>query len=463
MGARPRRLRSLRFRISAVATLAVAVILGVGAWWLAAYTDARQTDQIDASLRTDAKVTVRFLQSKEPVPDFGPTGRIVQVVLDNGRVVGSNEESQGYAPVLRKPFPWVAHPDGGSLSVDHPDLGPLQVHYTPLKGTSGPWIVVARSSEQLDRSIHSLRNTLLAVVPLLTLVFGALIWVVVGRALRPVEAIRSTVSEITERDLAQRVQTRGNGDEVDRLAVTMNAMLARLERAAGRERQLVADVSHELRSPLASARALIETRPADPADAAEHDAAALDALARLQALVDQLLELARHELPTPTPSRSVDLDDLVLQHADILRRTTALAVDTSAVSGGQVLGSAEALGRLVDNLASNAARHARSAVQFAVAEADGIVELVVADDGAGIPVEHREAVFDRFTRLDDARARAADETGGLGLGLAIVARIAERHGGTVRAGARPDGTGATITVRLPVAAPPGPDEPLPSA
>jgi signal transduction histidine kinase len=139
----------------------------------------------------------------------------------------------------------------------------------------------------------------------------------------------------------------------------------------------------------------------------------------------------------------------VLLHADVLRRTTDLAVDTSAVSGGQVLGSEDALGRVVENLAANAGRHARGRVAFAVREAHGHVELAVTDDGPGIPPADREVVFRRFTRLDDARER--DRTGA-GLGLAIVARIVERHRGTVTAGAGPADEGTTITVRLPALA-----------
>ena len=437
---------SVRLRITAAATLGVAVTLGALALWLAASTADRQLDDVDAQLQSDARVTQRFIRSREPVPDLGPTGRTVQVVDADGRLIGSNEEAEGYGPLLVAPFPWEDHPEGAAVTVVHPDLGRMRVWATALDGRSAPWVVVGRSIEQLDGSVASLRATLVVVVPLLALAVGALTWLVVGRALRPVEAIRSTVSEITEHDLSQRLATTGTGDEVDRLATTMNGMLARLDRAAERERRLVADASHELRNPLAAARALVQSRPADPAEARTHDAMALDALARLQALVDQLLELARHDLHEAPPSRPVDLDGLVLQHADVLRRTSPLAVDTSTVSGGQVLGSEEALGRMVENLASNAGRHARSAVGFTVREQDGEVTLVVTDDGPGIAPAHREAVFERFTRLDDARVR---DRAGTGLGLAIVARIVERHRGTVAAGAGPGEAGAAITVVLP--------------
>jgi signal transduction histidine kinase len=436
----------VRLRITAVATVGIGLTLAAVALWLAATTADRQLDDVDAQLRSDARVTQRFIHSQGPVPDFGPTGRIVQVVLDDGTVIGTNEEGQGAGPLLDAPFPWEDHPHGTALTVQHPGQGRLRVWFTPLDDPGEPWIVVARSVDQLHHSTESLRATLLVVVPLLTFLLGGLIWLVVGRALRPVEMIRTTVSEITERDLSQRVSTSGTGDEVDRLAATMNEMLARLERASEREHRLVADASHELRNPLAAARALIQSRPADPAEAATHDTMALDALARLQGLVDQLLELARHDLAQPPPSRPVDLDELVLQHADVLRRTSGLTIDTSTVSGGQVLGSEEALGRMVENLASNAGRHARHRVAFTVRECDDQVELVVADDGPGIAADQRKAVFERFTRLDDARVR---DGSGAGLGLAIVARIVERHGGRVQVDASPDGPGAAITVVLP--------------
>jgi signal transduction histidine kinase len=448
---------SVRLRITAVATVGIGLALGATALWLAGRAADRQLHDVDAQLRSDAEVTKRFIRSGGPVPDFGPTGRIVQVVTPaDGKVVGTNEDGRGVARLLPPPYERDrAVTVTVSADAERAGLGRVRVWATSLRAGEGDgtvlWVVVGRSVDELRQSNESLRATLLVVVPLLTLGLGALIWVVVGRSLRPVEVIRSTVSEITVRDLSQRVATTGSGDEVDRLAVTMNEMLARLERASERARRLVADASHELRSPLAAARALIQSRPDDPEGGRVHDAMALDALARLQALVDQLLELARQDLPHAPPSRPVDLDELVLQHADVLRRTSDLTVDTSSVSGGQVLGSEEALGRMVENLASNAGRHARSRVAFAVCEQGDRVELVVTDDGPGIDAEHREAVFERFTRLDDARAR---DGSGAGLGLAIVARIVERHQGTVTLTAAPPhatatAPGTTVTVRLP--------------
>jgi signal transduction histidine kinase len=308
---------------------------------------------------------------------------------------------------------------------------------------------VARSEELALTAGRTVIRAVVVLVPLLTLGVGFLVWFGVGRALRPVESIRTSVGEITEHHLSTRVPVPTTGDEIARLAVTMNEMLDRLDAAAGRERQLVADASHELRSPLASVRVLLETR-STAADPAAHDAEAMAAVIRLQALVEQLLVLASQDAAVPPPTRPVDVDDLVMERASALRATTALTVDTAAVSGGQVLGSEEDLRRLVDNLAANAGRHARSGVRFEVREAPGWVQLVVADDGPGIPEDERSRVFDRFTRLDDARSR---DRAGAGLGLSIVAAVVARHQGTVTVDADPTLGGARFVVNLPTRTP----------
>jgi signal transduction histidine kinase len=167
---------------------------------------------------------------------------------------------------------------------------------------------------------------------------------------------------------------------------------------------------------------------------------------RLQRLAEDLLLLTRADEQTlALRRRPVDLDDLVFDEARRLRDGTGLRVDTTAVSAGRVEGDAAALRRMVRNLADNAARHAGWRLAFSVAERDGVVLLEVDDDGPGIPEADRERVFERFVRLDDARAR---DDGGSGLGLAIVAELAAAHGGTVAAGSSPLG-GARVAVTLP--------------
>jgi signal transduction histidine kinase len=275
-----------------------------------------------------------------------------------------------------------------------------------------------------------------------------LIWIVVGRALRPVDEMRRTVSAISERDLNQRITEPGTGDELDRLADTLNALLARLDVAVTRERQFVADASHELRTPIAGVRALLETEPADPHSVVEVRADALVRLSHLQDLVEELLVLAAADDGSrDVPARSVDLDDLVLAQARQLARTTNLRIDTTRVSGGQVVGRDIDLARVVENLATNAARHASTTVAFSVRQIDDAVEFTVTDDGPGIAVADRVKIFERFRTLEDARSAGL---GRAGLGLSIASVIVTAHRGSICADDAPGG-GAKFVVRLPIA------------
>ena len=270
-------------------------------------------------------------------------------------------------------------------------------------------------------------------------------WLVVGRLLRPVEQLRRAGEARGGGALHTRLAMPGTGDELDRLAGTLNDMLTRLEAAVEREHRFVADASHDLRTPIAAMRALLETEAADPSLMILTRADALNRLDQLQVLVDQLLTLASADAAEPLPALPVDLDELVLGRARQLARTTRVQVDTSRVSGGQVAGRETDLDRLVENLATNAARYAASTVSFTVHQFGDTVELIVDDDGPGIPPADRERIFERFHTLDDARTHLGS---GAGLGLAIVDAIVAAHHGAIRVGDAPGG-GARFEIRLP--------------
>jgi signal transduction histidine kinase len=226
----------------------------------------------------------------------------------------------------------------------------------------------------------------------------------------------------------------------------MNDMLARLEESALRQQRFVADASHELRTPLTRMRAELEADELDPgrADPAATRRSQLDEIAALQRLIEDLLVLARSDArAVDRRLDAVDLDDIVLEEA---RAVPGADVDLARVSAAQVGGDAEELRRVVRNLLDNAGRHATARVSVALAERDGHAVLTVDDDGPGVPAGKRRDVFDRFTRLDESR------TGGghAGLGLAIVADVVDRHGGTVTIDDSPLG-GARFVVTLPVA------------
>jgi signal transduction histidine kinase len=296
-------------------------------------------------------------------------------------------------------------------------------------------------------------------VPVLVLLLVAVTWAVTGRSLRPVERMRTEVETIRAARPDARVEVPDTGDEVARLASTMNAMLDRLERSAESQRRFVSDASHELRSPIASIRQHAEvavahperTEVADLADVVRSEAV------RLQDLVTGLLELSRLDEGGIRTRRPVDLDDLALDAVARARaRSTAgvapardgdastVRVDGSAISAARVLGDERVLAGVVRNLVDNAVRHASTRVAVSLTEHDGSAVLTVDDDGTGVPEDERERVFERFVRLDEARSRDA---GGAGLGLAIVRDAVRAHGGDTTVVASPLG-GARFVVRI---------------
>lgn len=324
--------------------------------------------------------------------------------------------------------------EGGGLSV-----------VTGLMGRS----VVLPSVEAVKADLETFERVIWAVVPVLIALLGLSTWLVVGRALRPVEAIRARVARIGAGDLHQRVPDPGTGDEVGRLAGTMNAMLDRLQRSSDRQRRFVSDASHELRSPLASQRTQLEVALAHPgrADWPAVASGVLEEGGRMERLVDDLLALTRaDEGAVLAHPEELDLGEIVAAEAE---RVEGPAVDVSGVGRAPVRGDAPSLGRAVRNLLDNARRHAAGRIVLQVARQGGEVLVVVEDDGAGIPEADREQVFERFARLEEARDRDA---GGTGLGLAVVREIVQAHGGTVVAEESALG-GARLVVRLPAAPP----------
>jgi signal transduction histidine kinase len=431
---------SLRLRITAGALVVVGGALTVAGLVVIGVIEQEMTSQIDSALRADADFTERMITRGSGLPmGEGPTDLYVQFVDGAGDVAGAGTAAVG-RPALSAPD----QANGTIVTVTDPKLGELRVLATTVPDNPRLTLVLARSSQNVGEVHQTLIRLLTGLVIVGSFLLSLLVWLVVGRSLRPVEQMRRTVEGLDDRDLATRVALPGTGDELDRLAGTLNALLARLEVAVEREHRFVADASHDLRTPIAAMRALLETEAADPSLVVLTRADALARLDQLQVLVDQLLALAGAESTEP-PSNPVDLDELVLGEARQLARRTRLVVDTSRVSGGQVAGRDTDLVRLVENLATNAARYAATTVSFTVHQFGDTVELIIDDDGPGIAPDDRDRVFERFATLDDART---DLGSGAGLGLAIVAGIVSAHHGTVRVGDAPGG-GARFEIRLP--------------
>jgi signal transduction histidine kinase len=273
------------------------------------------------------------------------------------------------------------------------------------------------------------------------------VWLLAGRALRPVDRMRRDVDAMSGSDLHERVARPPNEDEVAHLADTLNSLLERIEVGAQQQRQFVADASHELRSPLTRMRAELEVDLAHPgsADPVATHRSVLHEVEGMQQLVDDLLRLAS-EGAGATPAREpVDLGSIVVAEAARIRVTDGPAVHVDEPASTVVEGDGAGLARAVRNLADNARRHAAANVWMDVAQDNGYAIVTVADDGPGVPSQDRERVFLRFARVDESRTAG---TGGAGLGLAIALAIVQRHGGTLTVDDHPSG-GARFVMTLP--------------
>ena len=339
--------------------------------------------------------------------------------------------------------------DDDADSDDETDADADDAASTPADPAATVTVVAVRSLEEARAASSASLVTLGVAIPVALLVLGVTTWLVVGRALRPVEAMRREVDAVTAAQLDRRVADPGGSDEVARLARTLNVMLARLESSAAAQRRFVGDASHELKTPLATIRQHAEVALLHPEsiDGAALAGTVMTEEARLTALVQGLLVLARaDEGALGVTRRPVDLDDLVVAETARLRSTApALTIDATGVGPARVEGDEGLLGQVVRNLLANASRHAATRVSVGLVERQGRAVLTVDDDGAGVPEGERERVFDRFVRLDEARAR---DSGGSGLGLAIVREIARVHGGAVTVDSSPLG-GARFVVDLP--------------
>ena len=438
----------MRLRTTAAAVLVVAIALVVGAVSLVLIVRGTLHDGVESTAEERASTLVDEVETSG-LP--GPGSReadedddaddledvLWQVTDASGAVVRSSQP-------LSEPLP---SEDAGSVQLPGAEDPFVVVTEDVRVDGEEHSVVVAASLEDVEESTSALVAPLLIGLPLLFLLVGGTTWMVAGRALAPVESIRREVEQITGDRLERRVPEPPSRDEIHRLSRTMNQMLGRLQDSRLRQQQFVADASHELRSPLTSIRQTAEVTRAHPEALPEGELAeaVLEETARMQRLVEQLLLLTRADEGAVLRSHhDVDLDDLVLAEARRARRAV-VTVDTSGVAPGRLRGDRAALGQVVRNLVDNAARHAASTVTVSVRETDGEVELVVEDDGAGIPEEDRRQVFERFVRLDEARARDA---GGSGLGLAIVEEIVAAHGGRVEVSSSSRG-GARFVVLLP--------------
>ena len=435
----------MRAATTAVATVFVGIALVVGGAALIAVLRQTLIDEVEEAARLQALDVVHQLEAGRP-PVLEVAGsrdeQLIQVLGPDGSVLASSPNVAGEPAVAR------LDPGESARVVTPLDNEEFVAVAEGAQTPAGPrTVLVARALIGVFETTTVVTQLLVVGLPVLLVVVAVTTWFTVGRALAPVEAIRREVDEISAAQLHRRVPQPDTDDEIGRLAATMNRMLARLEEARNSQRRFVSDASHELRSPITTIRHHAEVALAHPdrTTAEELAEVVLAEQQRMQRLVEDLLLLARADEHIPPPRAQVDLDDLAFEEARRLRSTTSLHVDTSAVGAARVHGDVDALRRVLRNLGENAARHAASRIDIALADRGGQVVLTVDDDGPGILETERARVLQRFVRLDEARSR---DDGGSGLGLAIVDEVARAHGGSISISESPLG-GARIEVTLP--------------
>ncbi|WP_026403155.1 sensor histidine kinase [Actinomadura rifamycini] len=379
---------------------------------------------------------------------------LMQVIDADGRIVAADPPATGRPPLGRNAI------ERGELLVSGrsclPD-GSRCVRYfgvrLPGAGPRGGITVIAAEPVPLLGQIWPLPLALAALLAVLLGLIGWWTWRTIGQAFVPVDRIRAGMAEFTVRGLAHRVPVPRTGGEIQRLAETVNRTLERLDEAMSRERRFISDASHDLRNPITGLRTRLEFAldEDDPEEYRETVRAALRDTERLNDIVVDLLELSRLDSRAPVPAERVDLADLARR--EVRRRTSGPPVATRLEPGAVVEANPVRLARVVGNLLGNAERHAASRIEVTVARDGGEAVLRVADDGAGVPADARERIFERFARLTDSRRR---DPQGTGLGLPIAREIAEIYGGTLRLVDAPAGglPGAHFEMRLPLAPPP---------
>jgi signal transduction histidine kinase len=447
------RRRSLRARLTLATSAGLALALALAAVLLVNALRVSLIRGLDLSARQGAvEVAALIDQNRLPNPvPVAPGTLTIQVLDASGRITNVSPGADRLVPMLPPAQAEAAARSGQARTLSGPPLGMPSLIRVVAVGAAGQHVVIAAVSyAEVRDSLASLVKVLAIGTPLLFALLALATWLLTGYTLRPIAALRRGAAEVTETGVPRDLPVPPARDEVRSLAVTLNDMLSRLAEAQQRQRDLVSDTAHELRSPIASIRAQLEVALDHP-DGLDWAETARDVHAdtlRLARLAEDLLLLARLD-GQHVRRKPMDLA-AVCEWAAARYATARVPVRADAAGACVVAGDQDALARLLVNLLDNAVRHAASQVCVSVRQEGGWAVLTVTDDGPGIPPEDAERVFGRFARLDDARARAGEDSAGeegAGLGLAIVRSTAEAHGGSVSLGdARP---GLRAVVRLP--------------
>jgi two-component system OmpR family sensor kinase len=444
----------IRIRLTVAFTIVMALVLAATGLFLYLRLASSLDRTIDQGLRARATDVTALAQQSDTGLRESQAARanagFAQILTPSGRVVDATPGLQ-HMPLLRSGE--LAGAERGSMLAPRM-LGGAHVRLlaVPVDAQGRRLVVVVGASlEPRAAALSDLRAQLYVGGPLALLVASVAGYLLAAAALRPVEAMSKRAATISGTRPGGRLPVTRAEDEVGRLGRRLNHMLERVETALERERNLVSNASHELRTPLALMKTEIELALAEP-ESTDALAAALRSAGeetdRLAQLADDLLLLARIDSGRLSLRRSLVSIPELLDAIALRFRTRAVAdgreIVVSAPPALTVLADRRRLEQALSNLVENALRHGRGRVTMQGSGRSGKLELSVADEGPGFPSSLGQRAFERF-----ARAERSDGAGGAGLGLAIVAAIAEAHGGEAAA-SNTDSGGALVAMLLPV-------------
>jgi len=444
--------QSLRARLTLLATALFSIAVATGAILVLVLQRYALVRVLDTSAAKTAADIAREIHAHPGLRVVAPTtagAGSVQVLDRHNDVVAASPDADPTKSTLTASQLAEAR-SGAHFDITDPNTGG-QLRVLGHRA-GGRTVVVYTDLSRVDDALRILTRAAVIGGPIAVLLVGLSTYFVVALTLRSVAALRHGAADISAAGLSgQRLPVPGAQDEINRLAVTLNTMLDRIERSTSRQRTFVGDAAHELRSPLASLRLQLEIaqRLGPEQDWPLLIGDVLVDVDRLDRLVEALLTLARmDETGGPATLEPVRLDELAAAVAGGYDHAR-VPVTVDAPGPATVAGDPDGLRRVVVNLVDNAVRYAESGVTVAVTPDARTVTLTVTDDGPGVPAEERERVFDRFYRVEESRSR---ESGGTGLGLPIVRELVRAHHGTVQLDARPDGgSGLHAVVTLPLA------------
>jgi heavy metal sensor kinase len=429
--------------------------------WTLRETLSQQAKQISDAWLGDVGVSGESYVAEEINEHFSPrvSNRFVRITRADGSVMYLSDEPESKRFDPSRVPPLKAQADRESLREEHLTAdSELMIFAMPFTAKDGGRYVieVGASNQEIERALHGLLLAIAIGLPVVVAMAIAGGYLLMRRALRPVDEITQSAERITSRNLGERLPVAQTGDEIERLSIGLNRMIARLDESFQHVNRFSADASHELRTPLTILRGELEAAAQQgqiTPELRETLGSALDETERLSRIVESLMAISRLDAGEARVELAhFDLAELTsgtTEQMRLLAEDKDIALRCEAERQVRVEGDRARLKQVIVNLVDNAIKYtpAGGLVGVKVHTSNGRAAIEVHDNGVGIPPEATPHIFERFYRVDKARSR---QMGGAGLGLSIVKAIVTAHGGQVRVESV-EGKGSRFLIELPVA------------